>query len=361
MTPTVVRVNHVPAVKRALNDPQRVLEALGLLGSGRQRQRQARGFLILCPVHQEKTPSCSVQAKDGEIVWKCHGCDASGDVLSLVAAARGLSMRGRSFRDVLVEAARIAGLWSVVADIEGLAQTRADTERRPAMASPTAPEVTVAPRAYPVGADALWADCVAITEDPVAMGYLLGRGMDPERVAGRDVARAVPPSGSLPSWAAYRGRSWRELGYRVLVPMHDAEGAMRSVRAWRVTEADTPKRLPPSACKAAELVMADQWAIAWLRRQREPKRIVIAEGEPDFVTWAIRLNEPDTATIGIVSGSWHKALAERFPIGVHVDVRVDHDAAGGRYFEEIYAGLKRRTPSIHRSKRPGESYAEAAR
>lgn len=342
------RVNHAPAIKRALSDPKRLLEALGLLGAGRNRIRQAGGYIILCPIHNERTPSCSVQVRDGVVLWKCHGCQASGDAISLVAAVRGLSMRGPGFRDVLVEAARIGGLWAIVDDLDGRPGI-ANAPPCPEAVPPTHDEPREALRGYPDDADALWGVLGDLGSSVEVVSYLVSRAINPELVEASDLARVIPNVGALPPWARYRGQSWRETGHRLIVPMFDVSGSLRSVRAWRIVDGDSPKRLPPGGHKASELVMADPWALAWLRGQRVPERIVIAEGEPDFMVWATRINDPGTATIGIVSGSWHRALAERFPVGCRVDVRVDHDEAGERYFSEIRSGLMRRTPAVYRS------------
>lgn len=338
----MTRTNHAPAIKRALNDPRRTLEALGLFGQGRAHQRQAAGFLIRCPIHEDRTPSCSVQVRDGVLVWKCHGCGASGDALTLVAAVRGLSLR-TDFRGVLIESARIAGLWSVVRELE-------DGEPAPApvAAPPIAPTVVEAPRTYPEDAGAFWGILGAVATVELVADYLRGRAIDQDVIDVRDLARVIPERGPLPTWARYQGRTWRETGHRLIVPMFDATGELRSVRAWRVVDGDTPKRLPPAGHKAAELVMADPWALAWLRGQREPSRIVVAEGEPDFCVWATRLNDPSTATLGIVSGSWCAAFANRVPIGCRVDVWTDNDEAGERYLAEIVTSVRRRTPRVFR-------------
>lgn len=341
------RPNHAPAIKQALSDPKRLLEALGILGEGCNRQRQTNGFLVRCPVHGDRTPSCSVQRIDGVVLWKCHGCQATGDALSLVAAVRGLSMRGAGFRDVLLEAARIAGLWGVVDEIEGRAKSD-DSPPLAATAPPQRQEAVMAPRTYPDDADAFWGALSAAGTVELAAEYLRGRGIDPDAVDAKDLARAIPEHGALPAWAVCRGGTWREANYRLIVAMFDASGALRGVRAWRIADGDGPKRLPPYGHKASELVMADAFGLAWLRGQREPKRIVITEGEPDWLTWSTRLNDPSTATIGIVSGSWHRALAHRVPIGCRVDVRTHLDQAGDRYAAEIETSLRRRTPAIYR-------------
>ena len=329
---------NVVAVKRSLTDVRAVLEALGILGQGKERQRQAAGFVIRCPVHEDRTPSCSVQLRDGEILWRCHGCQASGDVLTLVAAVRGLSVR-RDFKAVLLEGARMGGLWHVVDELEGR-QAASSPSARPA------PRVTQESpaRAYPPLPDveALWRDCEPLEGHGEVSAYLFGRAINPELVDGKELARVLPARGALPTWALCRNGNWREAGYRLIVPMRDSSGALRSVRAWRVVDGDGPKRLPPAGHKAAELVMADDIGIAMLIGTRKPQRIVLVEGESDYLTWGTRMNDPTTAVMGIVSGSWTQALANRFPIAARVDVQTDHDQAGDRYFTEIESSLRRR-------------------
>lgn len=94
-------------VRRELVDVPRVLRWLGL---DKRAKRQPRGYVVCCPVHGEKNPSCSVRlAQDGTISAKCFACDFSGDVFALIAAARGLDAR-TDFRAVLSEAAELAGV-----------------------------------------------------------------------------------------------------------------------------------------------------------------------------------------------------------------------------------------------------------
>lgn len=337
------RPNYAPEIRRALSlDPKKLLEELGIFGDGRGHTRQANGWMVRCPVHAERTPSCSVQVKQGELVWKCWGCDAAGDAIALVAASRGLSL-GRGFRDTLIECARIAGLWGIVSELEGRSELRRDLPPRPPVAAPPArPE---APRDYPDAGEvaSLWEASRPVSDDPDVAAYLAGRAIDPDLVEAKDLARVLPFAGALPPWARCRAGNWREASYRLIVPMFDPAGTMRTVRGWRVGgDQELPKRLPPSGHKAAGVIMADQWAIAMLRGARQPERVVVTEGEPDFLTWATRVNEPRTAVIGIVSGSWTRELGDRFPVGCRVDIRTDHDAAGTKYANEFVSGLARR-------------------
>lgn len=332
------RPNHAPAIKRALTDPTRVLEALGILGEGRERQRQAAGWIIRCPVHADKSPSCSVQLRGDAILWRCHACGASGDVLSLVAVVRGLNM-SRDFPQVLAESARLAGLWTIVAELEGrgpVVPPMAIPEPQPAQEEPE--------RVYPPSPDVqtLWEASRAVSDDPDVSTYMAARSLDPERVAGGDWARALPEVGDLPRWARYRGASWRATGHRVIVPVWDAAGALTSVRAWRVTEGDSPKRLPPAGHRASGLVMADAFALAWLRGTRTPETIVIVEGEPNFLSRCLVNKDPHAAVVGIVSGSWSEVFAAKVPLGSRVVIRTDDDDAGNRYANEIAQSVKRR-------------------
>jgi hypothetical protein len=336
--------NDVAEIKRALSDPTRVLEALGMLGQGKARARQAGGWLIRCPVHNETTPSCSVQQRDGVILWKCWGCSATGDVLTLVAAAYNLKI-GADFRSVILEAARLAGLWHVVDRLEG----REPREPRPA--PPTRPEASQEPpRPFPPQGEveALWAACVPTSDDIDVAAYLQGRSLEPGAIDVRDLARALPPDGSLPRWARYRGsapesRSWRELGYRLVIPVFDPTGVMRSVRVARIGDGDGPKRLPPSGHKASELCMLDPFALRMVRGEWSGvRRVAIVEGEPDLLAQAIVSNDPHVATIGIVSGSWTSAWSDIVPEGSAVFLLTHNDQAGDRYANEIRESLTTR-------------------
>jgi hypothetical protein len=333
----------VAEIKAMLSDPTRVLEALGMMGQGKARARQTGGWVVRCPVHDDSSPSCSVQQRDGVILWKCWGCGATGDVLHLVASANNLNLE-TNFKAVLAAAARLGGLWHLVDKLEG----RAPREPMPAPVLPP-PSTPEPPREWPDKAEveALWSACTTTEESADVVAYLRARSLSPELVDARELARALPEQGALPVWARYRGgnpvsRTWRELGYKLIFPMYDASGDLRSVRAGRVVDGDGPKRLPPGRHKASELVMADAFGRAMLRGEFKPYRLTIVEGEPDFLTRAIVMNDPHGATIGIVSGSWTKAFAERVPLGCRVYLRTDVDDAGNRYAQEIEATLRRR-------------------
>src|SRR6185437_3362058 len=97
----------VEAVRAALCDPADVCRRLGIT----KTRRQARGVMICCPSHDDRSPSCSVRVGgDGTIQVKCQAeCGLSGDIFDLVAAVEHLD-RVHNFREVLARAAALAAI-----------------------------------------------------------------------------------------------------------------------------------------------------------------------------------------------------------------------------------------------------------
>lgn len=328
------RPDHAREIRYALTDPYALCARLELLGGHGTFKRQAGGVIIRCPSHKENTPSCSVRiGPDGTIAWKCFGCQAGGDALSLIAIAHGMNAR-TDFRRVLVIAAEIANLHDVANEIS----RGAERAERPAP-KPPAPQPE---RTYPPFDEVsrIWDKALPVTDDAATSAYLTSRALDPETVAMDDLARVIREDAVLPRWASYERVSWTKTGHRLVVPMFDYNGALRSVRGCRIIEGKTPKRLPPGGHKATAIVMACPNALAMLRGNFEPSEVVIVEGEPDFLTWATRKTTAVTARIGIITGSWTLDFARRCPRGASVWIRTDHDAAGNKYADLLQRTLR---------------------
>lgn len=321
------------AVRAALTDVRKLISYLRLDASHRPIP-QAGGLIIRCPWHEERSPSCSVRlGRDGTVAVRCHGCGASGDALSLVAVVEGLDVR-RDFVAVLERAAELAGVTSSLP---------AAPVRRP---SP----MPIVDRDYPPIAEvrALLAASGPVSLDAEASAMLAERGLDAELVDAHDLAVVVPACVTVPRWASFRGAPWTRTGHRLLVPMFDATGALRTVRAWRVVESDLPKRLPPGGYRASGVVMADEFALAMLRGTYAPRRVVVVEGEPDFFAHRLLAGKMLAARLGIVSGSWSDELSARIPDGAEVTTWTDDDDAGERYAVEVRASLERRCVVLDR-------------
>ena len=165
------------ALKNSMSSPERVLGSLGLLA--KRQQRQARGFLICCPWHHERTPSCSVQVKGGVLVAHCFACEAGGSVLDMVAAVYGLDIK-RDFREVLRATAEIGGQWDVLDELDG----RQGGEPRPRPAPRPAPPREPEPeRPAPLAAERFAElacailDAAPVRSQPDVWRYLEGRGL----------------------------------------------------------------------------------------------------------------------------------------------------------------------------------------
>lgn len=346
--------DHAAELKRDLVDLRHVLDALGLLD--RSSQRQAGGYIIRCPWHQERTPSCSVQNRGGVLVAHCFACDGGGDVLSLVAQVHGFDIK-TDFQRVLVAAAELANRWDIIESIEG----REQAAQRKREAPPRPPPRPAPERDYPALAEveALWDSCSMVTDDPEVAAWLESRAISPHTCAVRDLCRALPIDAKPPSWARFRGVRWPGSGHRCIVPMFDAEGRMRSFRA-RAVRAAEHKTLVPTGCKAGGLVMADPLARMVLETGTLPSwwpdgvplRVVVAEGDPDFLTWGCRADRhsPPLAVLGVESGGWSEALADRIPDGAHIVIRTDDDQAGNKYANEVQRSLASRC-RVYRTKR----------
>lgn len=321
------------AIKAALVDPDMVLGLLGLLDGA---QRQAHGYLIRCPWHVERTPSCSVKlVSDGTIAAHCFGCGVGGDVLSLVAGTHGLDAR-RDFGRVVELAADLAG--------GSLASVRPPVRR--AVPAPRLP-----PPVESVGA--LWAASRPITDNPDLARQLLGRCLDPAIIEDLDLARCLPPLGTIPKWARSGSQTWLESGHRLLFPLWNVEGSLCSVHARLVESGQTEraKGLFPASHTAKGLFLADSFGLLLIRsgvpkwwRQSEPPSVIITEGAPDFLTVATHYGctEYAPAVLGVVSGSWSVELAARIPTECRVVVRVHRDEAGEKYRDAICRSLSRR-------------------
>lgn len=322
----------VADVRNALASPRAVAEKLGL----KVHEARQTYCIVRCPVHEERTPSCSLHVRGGTLAVRCWGCQWTGDVLHLVAAVEQLDQR-RDFKEILARAAELAGMHDA-------ADALRDGKAPPPRAErPPAPEPEHE-RDYPLPLEVtrFWATCLPVTEDPEVAALLVGRGIDPAAVASGDAARALHAEThhtDVPPWARFRGRApaaraWNVSGHRLILPVYDSDGGMRSVRAWLVTgEQGMPKRVPPAGYRASQLVAANASAVAMLRGQERPGRVVIVEGEPD--TLARSTLSPSDAVIGVMSGSWHEGFAAKVPYGSEVILRTHLDPAGDRYADEV--------------------------
>ncbi len=328
-----------------------------------------------CPVchaetrgHGERRGPISVYAKGGEDHWKCMagGCDASGSAIALLAAIRYGEIPGQG--DTRWGELRR----ELDAAPEPVHKPRGASPRSSPAPSGVAPDHRYLPD---VELREFWAACRPLHEASAtepARSYLRAeRHIDPERCGLLDLSRIIPDS-FAPTWIPWAGMlrpDWHRL-YRLVTPMFDATGAMRSVRFRAVAATSASKKtLNPKGYGYGGLVMADPMGRALLRGERKDEdiawngQVVIVEGEPDFWTWSchpLRFGAAQTwAVFGIASGSWSEDLARRIPDAAKVIVRTHHDEPGEKYAEIIRASFVLGRCSLHRSKPPSPDDAQS--
>lgn len=245
----------------------------------------------------------------GDIGWRCHRCQAGGRALTLVAWA----VTGQG---------TLRKPWSGAIRAWLADKTAVVVESTPVVAPPPIKRAPVEE------VDELWARC-GPPRDHVA-AWLSSRGLVPDRVADLDLVRWLPAD-NLPAWAAH----WPRLGCWAVVPLVDHLGRMRSLQGRAVTKGAPKKSVAAQGISRVGLVFASGPALAVLRSGAR-RQVVIAEGEPDYLTWACR----GEAVIGIPgSGAWSAAVGQRLT-GCDVIVRVHEDDAGRSYVDRILPTLQ---------------------
>ncbi len=331
-----------------VSDPGEAARLLGLLSENRGGGTES--VQVCCPFHNDTEPSLSIfVGYDNRVYFNCFGCGYHGDFFSVAAKLHGLDVR-RQFRKVLIKAALIVGRLDLARAISGGRPFNDSMRQAPDLAKVMKKE----PKKYLSSDDVLvfgYTCCQKVTSDSDAATYLQSRGLDPNKIADLNLARAIRDEVPPPKWAFINSRYWGMQGYRLATFLCDYKGIDRSVRARKISkDADAARKsVAPFGYSVRGLVFANETA----RRMINPNvrygplpedkllRVVIVEGEPDFLTWALQPDPPGVAVavMGIVNGSWTKDIAARIPDNTTVVIRTDHDDAGDKYAARIINSL----------------------
>ena len=211
----------------------------------------------------------------------------------------------------------------------------------------TAAPEPVVPRPPASEVELLWHRCTRVDADPEVRTWLAEvRGFDPQVIADRDLARALPCTGDVPPWATFCGRSWRDTGHRVILPAYEPDplhpGTLRlaSLRARCIRPCEPGDKVgaPAAGQGSATGLVLSMHPGEPLRDGVERQLVTIAEGEPDFIALSLRPASVRGALLGAWSGSAQAAVGALIPAGWTAAL-LHHADEGGAQQAQVWRKL----------------------
>ncbi|MEM8903234.1 MAG: DNA primase [Actinomycetota bacterium] len=312
-------------------DIQRVREAtdaVAVIGAHVGLRRVGRRQMGLCPFHNEKSPSFSVNAEEG--LYYCFGCHASGDIISFVQQIEGLDFR--SAVELLAERAGISLRYTE----EGTADRR---RRSSELHEVLEQAVDWFHHRLLTGADA-----------GPARSYLRSRGYDGDLVRRfrigwapddwDELTRAIkrPKQLLVDAGLAFenrRGRLQDSFRARVMFPIFDVADRPVGFGGRIMPGAEGPKYK-----NSAQGPVYDKsrvlYGLNWAKQQAVANgRVVVCEGYTDVIGFASAGVTEAVATCGTSLTEDHVKVMRRF--ARRIVLAFDADAAGQGAAERVYA------------------------
>lgn len=270
--------------------------------------------------------------------FRCLDCRESGDQLDFLS----LFLEGKRWFELSKPKRAKVASW-----VDSHKKNRA----KEAFEKPSIQELQAYPPLEEV--QALWASSLPVEKaDFEAGGYLFRRrafSFDLE-----PVLRVIPKGAFVPKWAFGEKQAWSK-EHRLLIPLFDSEGVMRSFKARKIEgkePTETRKSLSPFGFAYSGLVMACNRSQELLKTGNKPfacslgipLKVLIKEGEIDFLG-ALRSREEEELILGTGAGLWSDSLAKRLALESEDIVRLelDDDEAGRAYAQKIRESLLRNT------------------
>lgn len=313
-------------------DIDRVREAtdiVDLISEVTKVKKSGRSYMAVCPFHEEKTPSMSVDRARG--LYHCFGCGKGGDIFEFVKETRGVD-----FGEALDILATKAGI-TLVRDADEARQRG----RRAAA-------IDALRRAVDVYHDRL----KSAPDAGPARAYLRGRGYDVDLIgdwklgfAGVDwdtLSRTLR-TGGIDDRAlsdAGLGRKGRHGMYdvfrgRLMFPIYDVRGDPIGFGARKLDEIDRAQTNNPDAkyVNSAESIVYHKSSVLFgLDRARtaidEEHPAVVVEGYTDVIAMQQAGVPTAVATCGTALGDGHFDLLRRFT--ERIVLAFDSDEAGSK-------------------------------
>ena len=323
----------------SLDTKQRIKQAIDivdLVGGYVTLRRAGRGFVALCPWHDDTRPSLQVNPERQS--FKCWFCDIGGDIFSFV-----MKMEGVSFPEALALLADRANI-SLEPTSRGRSETAADEKRTlyQAMA---------------------WADQqyhACLINDPEAAGaraYLEQRGMDVgvmrrfqlgfapnrwdwliQRAGGADFSPAVLERIGVVSPRRQGTGHYDRFKGRVLFPIFDAQGRAVGLGGRILPEVATGDEAKYINSPETPLFSKSR-LLYGLHLARDAIRktgtVLVTEGYTDCIAAHLHGFENTVAVLGTALGPGHIQVLRRYADRVRVVLVLDGDEAGRRRAKEV--------------------------
>ncbi len=328
---------YTPAVAYPREEIDRVRERTDLVELASEVtkvKRSGRSVMAVCPFHQEKTPSLSIDPARG--LYHCFGCGKSGDVFRWVQESQGLD-----FREAVELLARRAGI--VLTEEPGSKERRGQREE---LIRAVEAAVGFYHERLKSGGDA-----------GSARSYLRGRGYDGEVVdqfklgyspaSWDELTRRLGKAGFTSrtliaaglSTRSSQGRLIDRFRGRIMFPIYDLRGDAVGFGA-RQLDGDPPKYLNSPETPIyhkSRLLYGLNWAKSEIVRRGEA---VVVEGYTDVIAVHLAGMPVAVATCGTALGEEHLDLLRRFTERVVLAFDADEAGAGAalRGFEHSVPG-----------------------
>lgn len=292
-----------------------------------QLRRSGSRWVGLCPFHSEKTPSFSVNQELG--VYRCWGCQVSGDVITFVREKEQLDF---------VSAVELLAGWAGIT-------LRYDDKDQGAGRKRRAELVAAIEKAV----DWYHERLLSASDAAPARKYLRERGLSGEEVrafrvgwapAGWDAlvkALHLPDAIARDSGLGYLNRNGRQTDVfreRILFPIFDANGDAVGFGGRAMPGNDGPKykNTPETALyQKSKLLYALNWSKA---RIVNDDRAIVCEGYTDVIGFARAGLPAAVATCGTALTEDHVRLLRRY--ARRLVLAFDADAAGQAAAERFY-------------------------
>jgi DNA primase len=313
-------------------DRDRVRDAIDLvdlIAEVTKVKKSGRSFMAICPFHEEKSPSMSVDRVRG--LYHCFGCGEGGDVFTFVQKTQGVG-----FPDAIELLAKRAGI-TLTHEPEAARRRGRRTE---------------AVEAIRRGIEVYHDHLKKAAEAGPARAYLRSRGYGVEVIdewkigfAGVDwdtLTRNLRTAGvtdraMLDAGLSRRGRNglFDVFRGRLMFPIHDVRGDAVGFGGRRIEGIDAKVTNNPDAkyVNSADSVVYHKSSLLFgLDRARQPISAegvaVVVEGYTDVIAMHLAGVPTAVATCGTALGDGHFDLLRRFT--EKVVLAFDSDAAGSR-------------------------------